>query len=518
MVLGTRLKQNFVQARPEYGPRTHEHQASVEYGVHAKLETLNTRKRTSHNNNGIEEEHYSQPRNNASVADLNKPQFSRNGNPAKPNGLSGPQLWEVKNYENGQVWEVKHVAKPMTSTTGTNTAENGATIHMPDVVQENGVRSSVSSSEHEPLLQECRKQVQQILVCDRDGNNMAQQQQPQQINGGIFVPNGFLPSGETVLYAHGGVMANGNVVQRRHPPVPVFPPPPPDTPSRQASIQDLRRRSRDASGVMDDSQIDSLSGSMNRNSFIRLSMPDLTQDPPSSPSSASRKSSLCNNKEPGRSKSGSEKNLTVRFDPRQDPLANRFDPDAPKGQGRARSLPRMSGHTSDSVLQRYGPGGYPPGVPPGYHHHRHERRHRHRNRIPEDDGEKMNPISRPKDARLPPQVQQPYHPNFPRSRSLSARPADPRNTNPYFSDTAEYGAAQGEDYYDDEDNTCSTCSSSSDSEFDYYLDPAFRAARIAYVGEDGYAVPHTSQSPPNSPSKHSKRRRGKHADKNCVIS
>ena len=513
VVLGTRLKQNFVQAYPEYGPRIPDRLANVEYGVHAKLEKLTTSdKPLTYNNNGIEETHYSQPRSNASVIqDFNKPQYQQNGNNVNVNGFNDAQLWEVKNYENGQVWEVKQSAGPQVPPKP-GTTDNDAVHTMPSLT-ENGLRSSVSSNEHEPLLQECRQQVQQQLqVCDMDGNN------PRHANG-------TMPNGQPIVYSHGNVIANGNIVHRR-PPIPVFPPPPPDTPSRQSSIQDLRRRSRDPTVMMDDSQIEHMNGSnsMNRNSFIRLSMPDLTQDQPSPPSTASRKSSLSN--KDGRSRCGSEKNLTVRFDPREDPFANRFDPEAPKGQGRARSLPRMTGHTSDSVLQRYG---HPD---PGRHHHE-RRRHRRRGM---DDDEKMNPISRPKDARLPPQ----QHPNyFPRSRSLSSRPADPRNTDPYFSDSVGHrprhhyyhGEANIEselrdrlgqlpsdyvDDYDDED-TCSTCSSSSDSEFDYYLDPAFRAARIAYVGEDGYAMP-GSTSPPNSPSKRGKKRRGKHADKNCVIS
>ncbi len=516
VVLGTRLKQNFVQAYPEYGPRSHDRQANVEYGVHAKLEKLSTITRpVTHNNNGLEEEHYSKPRNNASLTPDKAQQFQHNVQNSNRNGLNDKQMWEVKNFEKGHGWEMGPHGSPGKPV---NTAENGGATVMPVVaVRENGVRSSVSSNEHEPLLQECRQQVQKLLVCDRDGNSTTALVH-NTTNNGPVVPNGVLPNGEPVVYTQGNVLLNGNV--QRGPPIPVFPPPPPDTPSRQASIQDLRRRSRD------DSQIDSRNGSLNRNSFIRLSMPDLTQDPPSTASTASRKSNLSN--KDSRPKNGSEKNLTVRFDPRQDPFATRFDPDAPKGQGRAKSLPRMTAHTSDSVLQRYAEQGYPP---PGGHPARHpphpDRRYRrhHRGRVPvvDDDDDKMNPISRPKDARLPPPLQAapPHNENyFPRSRSLSARPVDPRPGDPYFSDNADY-AATGEPFenYDDDDETCSTCSSSSDSEFDYYLDPAFRAARIAYVGEDGFTLPASAQlSPPNSPSKHAKRRRGKHADKNCVIS
>ncbi|XP_064633288.1 prickle planar cell polarity protein 3-like isoform X2 [Lineus longissimus] len=66
----------------------------------------------------------------------------------------------------------------------------------------------------------------------------------------------------------------------------------------------------------------------------RYSMPDLTQDIPGTPNTAARKSSLvCRSK-----RAGSEKNLTVHFDPRQDPFASRFDPNRPSGRSGSRMV------------------------------------------------------------------------------------------------------------------------------------------------------------------------------------
>ncbi len=570
VVLGTRLKQNFVQASPEYGPRINDRQANVEFGVHTKLDKLDpkfkpvTNPPIVNNNNGLEQSHMSQNGEYRTPVGIKDPQTrhlqQQLQNDMKQNGFTDAQLWEVKNYENGQVWEVKNpqLQGPLALQTGLDQGAN--TTRMP--VLENGIRTSLSSTEHSDTGSHSNQLLLRHNNCDVTDSSHG--------NGHVtsvsHVIGGGPPGGVAMLnnsdnmkvYNHSTVIANGNIIHRR-PPVPVFPPPPPDTPSRQASIQDLRRRSRDPS-MMDDSHIEQMEhmmngGSMNRNSFIRLSMPDLTQEAPSTPSTASRKSSLSN--KDGRSRSGSEKNLTVRFDPRQDPFseANRFDPDAPKGQSRARSLPRMNTHTSDSVLQQYGH--------PNPEHVRHKQRRRHRRHHggPSDRGlpteeEKMNPISRPKDVRLPP----PHQSHFPRSRSVGSRtgpgpqrqyPNDhylsdsashrpqppPRNYSSqdpnspddaalaqqfYQMRTAEYEQEGGEEEEDDDNlSACSTCSSSSDSEFDYYLDPSFRAARITYVSDEGpYAFASSHQiSPPNSPGRHGRRRRGhKHGDKQCVIS
>lgn len=338
------------------------------------------------------------------------------------------------------------------------------------------------------------------------------------------------------VYARGNVVLNGNVLHRR-PPIPVFPPPPPlprDVPSRHASNTDLslpRSRSREGLSFHDMEHIGASSSLNKKTSLSRSSMPDLTHDPPSTPSvSSSRKSSLSTKSQ---RKSGSEKNLTVRFDPRQDLFNNvqRFNPEAPP-KVRARSLPRASsGHTSDSGLPRYS------------HHtksasHIHHRTH-HRSQNPQQnrptEGDRMNPITRPSNIRMGSAA-------FPRSRSLGTRPQ--QSVDPYFSDSAahrphnhyhrlnqrdmalqdevvdRFMRAQGDEV---EEDHCSTCSSSSDSDFDYYLDePYARGPRIAYVSDD-YGFASSQTSPPNSPSRqpqphhHHRRRKGK-GDEKCVIS
>ena len=333
------------------------------------------------------------------------------------------------------------------------------------------------------------------------------------------------------IYARGNVVVNGNVIHRR-PPIPIFPPPPPlprDTPSRHASYSDLSlRNSRETMAFQEVEHVVSDSGLDRKSSLSRLSMPDLTYDQPSTPSvNSSRKSSLSSR---SKQRSGSEKNLTVRFDPRQDPFAlPRFDPDAP-AKVKARSLPRASsGHTSDSGLPRYSHARCASHI-----HHRnghatqasvhHHARHHHQPHV--EGAEKMNPISRPSNIRMGSAA-------FPRSRSLGTRPPQP--TDPYFSDSAAHRPHHYAHHVDhanqdqvvnkfmelqsDFDDHCSTCSSSSDSDFDYYLEQPSQGTRITYVGDDfGFASPQVS--PPSSPSKqhHARKRKNKGDDKNCVIS
>ena len=394
------------------------------------------------------------------------------------------------------------------------------------------------------------------------------------------------PEGRPVdVYASGNVVVNGNVLHRR-PPIPVFPPPPPlprDVPSHHASYTDLSlprshsreglTRSHSREGLTRSHSRDALTRSQSREglsfanggppqhfhqgpnqsgldrktSLSRSSMPDLTRDPPSTPSvSSSRKSSLSSKSQ---RRSGSEKNLTVRFDPRQDPFSNpmvqRFDPTAAAPKQRARSLPRTtSGHASDSGLPRYTQHARAAS-------HVHHRPHRpggaaggHASR-PVQEADRMNPISRPSNIRMGSAA-------FPRSRSLGTR-MPPGGADPYFSDSAAHrphnpyggrghhhappphphhhhphdphGPQGAEGFLDQDlhDDHCSTCSSSSDSDFDYYLDqPSYRGPRITYVGDDyGFAASSSSTqlSPTSSPSKHAghRRRKAKSEDK-CVIS
>jgi hypothetical protein len=64
----------------------------------------------------------------------------------------------------------------------------------------------------------------------------------------------------------------------------------------------------------------------------------------------------------------------------------------------------------------------------------------------------------------------------------------------------------------DYDEHCSTCSSSSDSEFDYYLDRP--GPSIAYVDQLGFASP--AISPTTSPMKGGNKKKIK--SKHCIVS
>jgi hypothetical protein len=145
----------------------------------------------------------------------------------------------------------------------------------------------------------------------------------------------------------------------------------------------------------------------------------------------------------------------------------------------------------------------------------------------------MNPISRPSKPRLGVQ------PGRPMQRSLSSAAS---TTDVYFSDTGGHSRGGGryrvqKDAYrqprpefveevvdrfltmrggDQEEahgDLCSTCSSSSDSEFDYYLE----RPRVTYVGESS---PLAMTSPPTGMTSSSRNRKHlkKTKSKHCVVS
>ena len=350
------------------------------------------------------------------------------------------------------------------------------------------------------------------------------------------------------VYAHGNIVANGNVLpNHQH-----------EQPGQAAvSVSDM-----DPNFAPHHNSRHVTPGNLsNSHSLSRLSMPDLRQDGvvhggsnPNLPedagypagggatdSNVSRKSSMSGSSSGGRHRrSGSEKNLlSVHFDPRQDPFANRFDPDLPSrgSRGRVRSMPRVSGHQSDSGLHRHRSGHHSSRHGPSRHHHHHHGPPQYQQGEMENNNgqyhpaNKMNPISRP--AHLQPQDQdgapgagrEPGRPNMMRSRS---------HADPYFSDSTAHhryppGAYdRGGPAYDrgggcnDADcDCCSTCSSSSssDSEYDYYMERE-NMNRIAYVGEN-WDVSATGQ-PPNSPVPGAQQRHRMHGkkrhDKQCVIS
>ena len=181
-----------------------------------------------------------------------------------------------------------------------------------------------------------------------------------------------------------------------------------------------------------------------------------------------------------------------------------------------------SGHSSDRRLRStgYSSDG-------GRHHHRNSRHgdRSHRHHLDKQNGleaSTMNPISRPARPKLGI-----HHTlsstTFPGSVGANA------GTDPYsdsasghhrrhLSRTSLEVAMEDEivnkffDAPSDYDEHCSTCSSSSDSEFDYYLDRP--GPRIAYVDQLGFASP--AISPTSSPMKaaHKKKIKSKH----CIVS
>ena len=304
------------------------------------------------------------------------------------------------------------------------------------------------------------------------------------------------------VYEHGNIVANGNILPNQL-----------DGQNNTASHVDDRQ----------DEKQDFTDGELVKShSLSRLSMTDMKHDVDphgqdvdpelaqicSGSVDVSRKSSLSGSFNGGRNRrSGSEKNLFVHFDPKQDPFANRFDPNVPSRHVRHRSLTRVSGHQSDSGLHRHRVGRHSNGRHhhPNYHQHQPEVANNNRQyNVPLDNT--MNPISRP--SHLQPQD---GRCNMMRSRS---------HADPYFSDSMTHGfnPSYSRGGCDDVDcDCCSTCSSSSsDSEFDYYLERQNNTTRIAYVGESWDI---TTGQPPNSPVPGAPRPRGKKKhDKQCVIS
>ena len=244
----------------------------------------------------------------------------------------------------------------------------------------------------------------------------------------------------------------------------------------------------------------------------QLSMPDLSKDQMVKP--CSDKESSSGSRSRSQSRSGSERNLGVKFI--GNPQATYYHPEVPtnfiqsfnggkskngsSGHNASanRSFPELRNATADSPTDDV-------------------------NSLPLPDEEKMNPISRPSTNRS--------SGRFPRSRSFEGR--KPNSLNHSHShheherkrilkngngsgkshNTSDLSVSmdRGVDMYDDD--SCSTCSSSSDSdEFDYYYDsPSRGAPRITYVDDFGFA-PNRSSTMGRPVRRHKKK------DKNCVIS
>ena len=184
---------------------------------------------------------------------------------------------------------------------------------------------------------------------------------------------------------------------------------------------------------------------------------------------------------------------------------------------------RSSGYSSDSGSRRrhrhHDASGYASdGARP--------RRSRHHPSATAYHNEPMLPISRPGGAKS----------RLQHTTSAPSFPPGYGHPDAYFSDSgrgqrppaAAVAAGWGEPEVDVDEERCSTCSSSSDSEFDYYLE---RRPRLAYVGNSPAASAAGQYAPTGMgvgvgmppPSKSHGRKSGKKSkhskhDKNCVVS
>ncbi len=328
-------------------------------------------------------------------------------------------------------------------------------------------------------------------------------------------------------------------------------------PHNHSSMDLNTSRSRDQLNVDTNPDSGMYSDSSMKKSLSKLSMPDLSRDqPPPAPFT-----DISNPYQPlrldhKRKSSGSEKSLPPYLPPPppeyqvhrpQPPQALTHvvqvhaNPhgEPPQGQPKV-GRHRSGGYSSDSGRPRVSGYSSEGGRPRGHGHgHRHHSRGDRRNPdvsfkhyvidCPLPPGlEKMNPISRPPRPKLGV-----HHTlsnsGFPRSRSGGHEA--------YFSDSGAHHrhrrrqradrctsrtsleVAMEDEVVDkflqlpSDAEHCSTCSSSSDSEFDYYLDRP-PGHRIAYVDQMGFASPLVSPtSSPRKPGKRSKIR-----SKNCIVS
>lgn len=247
----------------------------------------------------------------------------------------------------------------------------------------------------------------------------------------------------------------------------------------------------------------------------QLSMPDLSKDQLIKQSSD--KGSSVGSRSRSQSRSGSERNLGVKFVGNHQ--ANYYHPEVPtnfiqsfSGQNKVKgsSGPNASANRSFPELRNVTANSPTEDV----------------NNLPLPDEEKMNPITRPQNGNGRSSAR------FPRSHSFEGRkPNNLNHHNHSHSDnerkrilkngnshskshnTPDLSVSmdRGVDMYDDD--SCSTCSSSSDSDdFDYYYDsPNKGAPRITYV--DDFGFPSNRSSTMGRPV-----RRHKKKDKNCIIS
>lgn len=231
-----------------------------------------------------------------------------------------------------------------------------------------------------------------------------------------------------------------------------------------------------------------------KNRLSQFSMPDLSIDPPQEPIMEKKPAFDPRN----RSRSGSEKNLSVHFQNYEELGATYYD--VPYVQSNHHHCSRKGSRNSsnyDSFKSQ-------PELPTS-------------NTIPQsldnrttpiNDGQRMTPITRPKNVQFDPSIPAP---KYPRSRSFEGKPRGHYYDRSYQHEMPPQGYAEGYD-----DDRCSTCSSSSDSDdYPYYYEPPRRnGPRITYVDDMGVGLGgrNTYQTLPLG--------RGRHKNKNkqCVIS
>ena len=313
------------------------------------------------------------------------------------------------------------------------------------------------------------------------------------------------------VYTNGNIIANGNVVSLDMQNAATMT-------SCQSSAQDLVSQPESATDTDRASPCKHLKKSHSQNSMVDQS----NKERRGSSSNSSRKSSLSSRS--SKPRLGSEKNLSVRFmtPSRQRVMGEEINIDIPEDvmqqqllqqqllqeqllqqqQMMAQKARQASGYASDPGRSHRV---NPPQVPTQCHS--------------KPTPGKMNPISRPAKPKLGV-----YHSAgmaFPRSHSMHT------NTEVYFSDSAMHRhrtqpqhrtpVVVGNRYMQVQSDfeQCSTCSSSSDSEFDYYLDrPQGGRTRLAYVGSE-YGGHTNAISPQSSPRKDKKKRvKSKH----CIVS
>jgi hypothetical protein len=228
----------------------------------------------------------------------------------------------------------------------------------------------------------------------------------------------------------------------------------------------------------------------------QFSMPDLSVDPPITPVMERRPNLELRN----RSRSGSEKNLSVHFQNYEELGATYYDvPYAHNSNHHECSRKSSKNGSNSNQFKSY---------PELRNMREASSPQSSENRTtPITDEQRMNPITRPKNVQFEPNLQVS---KYPRSRSFEGKPRGH-----YYDRSFQHEMQQGcgENYDDDR---CSTCSSSSDSDdYPYYYEPPRRSGpRITYVDDMGVGMGgnNSYQTLPLGHGRH------KNKNKQCVIS